>query len=94
MIATIAEATRAEASAAALRSAAIGELIARQVGDDDDDARASWACDPWDSIAAQIAAAMNISHRKASGQMRIAVTQASTCRRCLTCFGRVCSAVG
>lgn len=74
LIATIAEATRAEASAAALRSAAIGELVARQVGDDDDDARALWACDPWDSVAAQIAAAMNISHRKASGQMRIAQT--------------------
>ena len=74
LVTTIAEATRAEASAAALRSAAIGELVARQVGDDDDDVRASWACDPWDSVAAQIAAAMNISHRKASGQMRIAQT--------------------
>lgn len=74
LVATIAEATRAEASAAALRSAAIGELVTRQIGDHDDDERARWACDPWDSVAAQIAAAMNISHRKASGQMRIAQT--------------------
>lgn len=74
LVATIAEATRAEASAAALRSAAIGELVARQVGDDEDHARALWACDPWDSVAAQVGAAMNISHRKASGQMRIAQT--------------------
>ncbi|WP_231740233.1 MULTISPECIES: HNH endonuclease signature motif containing protein [unclassified Mycobacterium] len=74
LIATITEAARAEASAAALRSAAIGELVSRQVGDYDEDERARWACDPWDSVAAQIAAAVNISHRKASGQMRIAQT--------------------
>ncbi len=74
LVATIAEATRAEAAAAALRTAAIAELVSRRIGDDGDDPRAWWVCDVWDSAAAEIAAAMNISHRKASGQMRIAET--------------------
>ncbi len=74
LVAVIEEAARAEAAAGALRLAAIGELTARRVGDDDDDPRAWWACDLWDSAAAEVAAAMNISHRKASGQMRIAET--------------------
>jgi hypothetical protein len=74
LIATIEDATRSEAAAGSLRSAAIAELTARRIGDDMDDPRASWACDIWDSAAAEIAAAMNISHRKASGQMRIAET--------------------
>jgi hypothetical protein len=74
LVATIEDATRAEAAAAALRSAAIGELVALRVGDDADDPRAWWACDMWDSAAAEVASAMNISHRKASGQMRIAET--------------------
>jgi hypothetical protein len=72
LVATIEEAARAEAAAAALRLSAIGELTARRVGRDDDDPRAFWACDVWDCAAAEVAAAMNISSRKASGQMRIA----------------------
>ena len=39
---------------------------------DEDDERALWAFDPWDSVAAEVASAMNIGHRRASGQMRIA----------------------
>jgi Domain of unknown function (DUF222) len=74
LIAAIAEATRTEAAAAALRSVMIGELASRRVGDDQDDPRAWWTCDAWDSAAAEVAAAMNISHRKASAQMRIAET--------------------
>jgi ethanolamine utilization microcompartment shell protein EutS len=70
LVATVEEAARAEAAAGALRRAAIGELTARRVLDGDE--RARWACDFWDSAAAEVAAAMNISHRKASGQMRIA----------------------
>lgn len=74
LIAAIAETTRAEAAAAAARSALIGEFLARRVVDDEDDPRVKWACDPWASAAAEVAAAMNISDRKASGQMRIAET--------------------
>src|SRR5262249_23002449 len=47
------------------------ELKQRRVLDDDE--RALWACDWWDCAAAEVAAAMNVSSRKASGQMRIAV---------------------
>ena len=72
LVATVEQAARAEAAAGALRLAAIGELTARRV--DDEDERTLWACDFWDSAAAEVAAAMNISHRKASGQMRIAET--------------------
>jgi len=54
----------------ARRLSAIAELKRRRVGSGDE--RALWACDPWDSAAAEIAAAMNISSLKASGQMRIA----------------------
>jgi len=51
--------------------AAIAELKRRHVLEDDE--RARWACDWWDCTAAEVGAAMNISARKASGQMRIAV---------------------
>src|SRR6476660_8642564 len=74
LVAVIEETTRDEAIAGARRMVAIAELVARRVGDDADDPRAWWACDLWDSAAAEVAAAMNISHRKASGQMRIAET--------------------
>ena len=72
LVATIEEANRAEAAAAALRSAAIGALLTRRLPDPDDDERSWWACDGFDSTAAEVAAAMNISHRKACGQLRIA----------------------
>jgi hypothetical protein len=72
LVATIEEATRAEARAGALRTAAIGELMSRRGVGDDDDPRALWVCDPWASAAAEVAAAMNISHGRACGQMRIA----------------------
>ena len=71
VVAAIADLTRAEAVTAARRLAAIAELKRRRVLDDDE--RARWACDWWDCAAAEVAAAMNISARKASGQMRIAV---------------------
>lgn len=74
LVATIEEATRVEASASALRTAAIAELMSRRAVGDDDDPRALWVCDPWASAAAEVAAAMNISHGRACGQMRIAET--------------------
>jgi hypothetical protein len=45
-------------------------LTRRRVVDDDE--RVMWAFDPWDSAAAEVAAALHIGHRRASGQMRIA----------------------
>ncbi|MDT5209434.1 MAG: hypothetical protein QOF67_1849, partial [Mycobacterium sp.] len=71
VVAAIEQGARAEAAAGALRLAAIAELARRRVVDDDE--RASWAFDGWDSAAAEVAAAMTVGHRRASGQMRIAV---------------------
>ncbi|MBY0288996.1 MAG: HNH endonuclease [Mycobacteriaceae bacterium] len=70
VVAAIADLTRAEAATAARRLAAIAELKRRRVLDEDE--RALWACDGWDCAAAEVAAAMNVSSRRASGQMRIA----------------------
>ena len=71
LIAAIEDGARAEAAAGARRLAAIAELTRRRVDDDDD--RALWAFDPWDGVAAEVAAALHVGHRRASGQMRIAV---------------------
>jgi hypothetical protein len=72
VVAAIEDGARTEAAAAARRLAAIAELARRRVSDDGDDPRAWWACDGWDSASAEVGAAMNISSRRASGQMRIA----------------------
>ena len=72
LIAAIEDGARAEAAAGARRLAAIAELVHRRVHDDDDE-RAMWAFDPWDSTAAEVAAALHVGHRRASGQMRIAL---------------------
>ncbi len=71
LVAAIEDGARVEAAAAARRLAAIAELVRRRV--DGDDERALWAFDPWDGVAAEVAAALSIGHRRASGQMRIAV---------------------
>ncbi|MGO4442479.1 DUF222 domain-containing protein [Mycobacterium sp. 2YAF39] len=72
VVAAVESSARAEAAAGARRLAAIAELTRRRLLDDDE--RALWACDWWDCAAAEVAAAMNISQRQASGQMRIAAT--------------------
>ncbi|MEZ0364264.1 DUF222 domain-containing protein [Mycobacterium sp. pUA109] len=58
-----------EAAASARRLAAIAELVHRRT---DSAAHAQWACDDWDATAAEVAAALNLSHGKASGQMYLA----------------------
>ena len=65
LIAAIEDGARAEAAASARRLAAIAELVRRRV---DDDERALWAFDPWDGVAAEVAAALNVGHRRASGR--------------------------
>jgi hypothetical protein len=74
LVTTVEEATRAEAAAAALRLAAVGELLTRRIPDPGDDDTSALACDGFDSAAAEVAAAMNVSHGKACGQLRIAET--------------------
>ena len=71
LVAAIEDGVRQEAISGARRLSAIAELTRRRV--DDGDERALWAFDPWDSVAAEVAAAMAIGARRASGQMRIAV---------------------
>jgi hypothetical protein len=71
VVAAIEEGVRAEAAAGARRLAAVAELARRRVVDDDE--RANWAFDGWASAAAEVAAAMTVGHRRASGEMRIAV---------------------
>jgi hypothetical protein len=70
LIAAIEDGVRQEAIAGARRLAAIAELTRRRI--DDNDERRFWAFDPWESTAAEVAAAMAIGSRRASGQMRIA----------------------
>ncbi|MFY9921459.1 MAG: DUF222 domain-containing protein, partial [Mycobacterium sp.] len=70
LVAAIEDGVRQEAIAGARRLAAIAELTRRRV--DDDDERALWAFDAWDSAAAEVAAAMGVGPRRASKEMRIA----------------------
>lgn len=68
--AAIAGWARIEAAAAARRLAAIAELTARRA--ETTTGRELWSCDDWDATAAEVAAALRISHGKASGQMYLA----------------------
>jgi hypothetical protein len=70
VIAAIEDGVRQEAIAGARRLAAIAELTKRRV--DDNDGRALWAFDAWDSAAAEVGAAMAVGSRRASKEMRIA----------------------
>lgn len=62
---------RVESAAAARRLAAIAELVRRRSRQFPE--RAQWACDNWDGTAAEVAAALGVSHRLASSQMCLAV---------------------
>lgn len=68
--AAISACARVEAAAAACRLAAIAELVERHA--DGPTSSAHWSCDNWDAMAAEVAAAQNISHAMASGQMYLA----------------------
>ena len=66
VVAAIAEFQIAESAAAAHRLAAIAELSTRRLAEDD---HPQWACDGWDSAAAEVSAALGIGHGRACGQM-------------------------
>ena len=70
LVAAIEECARAEAAAGARRLAAIAELTRRRTGSDE---HADWACDEWDCAAAEVAAALGLSHHAASAQMRLSL---------------------
>lgn len=66
VVRAIGESQAAEAVAAARRLAAIAELTARRLAEDE---HPQWACDGWDGAAAEVSAALGIGHGRASGQM-------------------------
>lgn len=70
LIAEIEELAAAEAASAARRLAAVAELVRRRCGDE----HAHWSCDEWDAAAAELSAALGISHGRASGQMYLATS--------------------
>jgi hypothetical protein len=70
LVTAIEDCARAEAAAAARRLSAIAELTRRRTGSDE---RADWACDEWDCAAAEVAAALGLSHGRASRQMHLSL---------------------
>ncbi len=72
VVAAIEEWNRIEAAASARRLHAIAELTSRRC--DKEDERAYWACDFWDFAAAEVAAALRVSPKKASSQMQLSLT--------------------
>lgn len=64
---------RVEAAAAARRLAAIAELADRRCATGEEGETALWACDAWDAVTAEVAAAQSVGHRSASGQMHQAI---------------------
>lgn len=70
LVGAIEECARAEAAVGARRLSAIAELTRRRTASDQ---RANWACDEWDAAAAEVAAALGLSHGRACGQMHLSL---------------------
>jgi hypothetical protein len=73
LVESISACARTEAATAGRRLAAIAELATRRCGTELAQSRERWACDAWDSCAAEVAAELTISHRAASGLMHQAL---------------------
>lgn len=71
VVAAIEEWARLESAAGARRLSAIAELATRRIAEGE---RAHWACDDWDSAAAEVSVALGVSHGAASRQMDLAIT--------------------
>jgi Domain of unknown function (DUF222) len=71
--AAITAGTRDEAVASARRLAAIAELADRRSTSPEAADRTRWACDTWDSTAAEVSAALGCTQGVADGQMRLAL---------------------
>jgi hypothetical protein len=69
LIDTVTGWARASAASDAMKYAAIAELERRRCTDEHPD----WACDDWDAAAAEIAAALNTGHGRASSELDMAV---------------------
>jgi hypothetical protein len=70
LVDTIAAEARASAVSDARRYGAVAELERRRNTGE----HAHWACDDWDAAAAEVAAALNIGHGRASSEMDLVVT--------------------
>ncbi len=70
VVAAIGDWARVEAQAAARRLAAVAELTVRRCERGE---RADWSCDDWDCAAAEVSAALGLSHGRASGLMHEAM---------------------
>src|SRR5262245_48904324 len=70
LVAVIEDCARAENAASARRLSAIAELTRRRTASNE---HADWACDEWDCAAAEVAAALGLSHRRASVQMHLSL---------------------
>jgi len=70
LIDVMGEATRDESTAIAQRLLAVGELYARRAVEWAE--RNLWCTDPCDAVAAEVSAAQNISHARATGQIAYA----------------------
>jgi Domain of unknown function (DUF222) len=71
--AAITAGTREESAASARRLAAVAELADRRSTSPEAADRARWACDTWDSTAAEVSAALGCTQGVADGQMRLAL---------------------
>jgi hypothetical protein len=70
LIEAMGESTRAESAAVARRLAAVGELYSRRAVEWS--GRELWCADPYEAVAAEVAAAQNISRGRAGAQIRCA----------------------
>ncbi|HEX5145370.1 MAG TPA: DUF222 domain-containing protein, partial [Mycobacterium sp.] len=61
----------ASAAADARRLAVVAELVTRRMWDPE---HADWMADDWDAVAAEIGAALNVSPRRAGGDMELALS--------------------
>ncbi len=74
IVATIGDSARAENVACARRLAAIAELYERrQISVQDANGREMWRIDPWEAVAAEVAAAQSITAAAAGAQMHVAI---------------------
>ncbi|BBZ63940.1 HNH endonuclease signature motif containing protein [Mycolicibacterium monacense] len=71
LLAAIEQSAREEAQAGARKLAAIAELVHLTVTCDEE--CDGWVYDSWAAAASEVGAVLNIGHKRASGQMRIAV---------------------
>ncbi len=74
LVSAIGDAAGAENTACARRLAAIAELCRRRHAADGDGRRERWRIDPWEAVAAEVAAAQGITAAAAAAQLHNAIS--------------------